>query len=171
MKIAKNKVVSVTYELSTKDESGQIVLLEKADPKNPMVFLFGHSGLPEKFEAELDGLDNGSAFQFTLESDEAYGDFEDEAVVRLPLDIFKVEGQFNEKDFPVGTFVPMSDSEGNMMQGRVLEVTDKDIQMDFNHPLAGMDLYFKGTVVEVRDASAEEIAHGHAHGPGGHHHH
>jgi FKBP-type peptidyl-prolyl cis-trans isomerase SlyD len=170
MEITKNKVVALTYELSTKDDSGKDVLLERADKSHPMVFLFGHSGLPEKFEAELDGLKTGDNFNFKLESEEAYGDFEKEAVVRLPIDIFKVEGKFNTQDFPVGTFVPMSDSEGNMMQGKVVEVTEKDIQMDFNHPLAGMDLYFNGTVIEVRDASREEIAHGHVHGPGGYHH-
>jgi len=171
MQITKNKVVAVTYELSTKDESGQDILLEKADNSHPMVFLFGHSGLPEKFESELDGKKTGDAFKFKLETEEAYGDFEQEAVVRLPLDVFKVEGKFEPKDFPVGTFVPMSDSDGNVMQGKVIEVTDKDIQMDFNHPLAGMDLYFDGSVMEVREASEEEISHGHVHGPGGHHHH
>ena len=80
MKITKNKVVSVTYELLTKDETGNDVLLEKADQSHPMIFLFGHSGLPEKFESELDGLEVGAPFNFTLETDEAYGDFEEEAV-------------------------------------------------------------------------------------------
>jgi FKBP-type peptidyl-prolyl cis-trans isomerase SlyD len=171
MKITKNKVVSVTYELSTKDASGKVKMLEKADKAHPMMFLFGHSGLPEKFEAELDGLEPGGAFEFTLESDEAYGEFEKEAVVNIPLDVFRKDGIFNRNDFPVGSFVPMSDAEGNIMQGKVLEITDKDIKMDFNHPLAGMDLYFKGSVVEVREATPEEISHGHVHGPGGHHHH
>ena len=170
MKITKNKVVAVTYELTTKDENGKDVMLEKADTQNPMVFLFGHSGLPEKFESELDGLQTGDKFNFTLESEEAYGDFEDEAVVRLPIDVFKIDGQFNTEDFPIGAVIPMSDAEGNIMHGRVMEVTDKDLEMDFNHPLAGMDLYFNGAVVEVRDASAEEISHGHVHGAGGHHH-
>jgi FKBP-type peptidyl-prolyl cis-trans isomerase SlyD len=170
MKIEKNKVVSLTYELSTTDPSGKTVLIEKTDKQHPMVFLFGHSGLPEKFEAELDGLNEGDKFKFTLESDEAYGDFEKEALVRLPLDIFKIEGKFNAADFPIGKFVPMSDPEGNMMQGKVVEVTDSDIQMDFNHPLAGMALHFTGGIENVRDASEEEISHGHVHGAGGHHH-
>jgi len=170
MKIEKNKVVSLTYELSTTDPSGKNVLIEKTDKEHPMVFLFGHSGLPEKFEAELDGLKEGDQFKFVLESEEAYGDFENEAVVRLPLDIFKQEGKFEKADFPIGKFVPMSDPEGNIMQGKVLEVTDNDIKMDFNHPLAGMNLHFTGAVINVRDASEEEISHGHVHGAGGHHH-
>ena len=88
----------------------------------------------------------------------------------MPIDVFKIEGKFNPSDFPVGSVVPMSDAEGNIMQGRVLEVTDNEIEMDFNHPLAGMDLHFTGNIVEVREASADEIAHGHVHGEGGHHH-
>jgi FKBP-type peptidyl-prolyl cis-trans isomerase SlyD len=170
MKIEKNKVVSVTYELSTKDASGKIALLEKTEKDHPMVFLFGHSGLPEKFEAGLDGLKQGDKFEFSLTAEEAYGDFEQEAVVRLPLDIFKLEGKFDVQDFPVGKYIPMQDNEGNMMQGKVMQVTDADIQMDFNHPLAGKDLYFVGSVLEIREASAEERSHGHVHGPGGHHH-
>jgi FKBP-type peptidyl-prolyl cis-trans isomerase SlyD len=171
MKIEKNKVVSVSYELSTTDPSGKNVMIEKTDKDHPMTFLFGHSGLPEKFEAELDGLNEGDPFKFVLDSEEAYGDFEQEALVRLPLDIFKVDGAFNKEDFPVGRMVPMSDPEGNIMQGKVVEVTGNDIQMDFNHPLAGMNLHFNGSVLKVRDASQEEIAHGHVHGEGGHHHH
>ena len=170
MKIEKNKVVSVTYELSTTDPAGNNVLIENAGEDHPMVFLFGHSGLPEKFESELDGLNIGDKFKFILESEEAYGGFENEAVVRLPLDIFMVEGEFNVADFPIGKFVPMSDPEGNIMQGKVLEVTESDIQMDFNHPLAGMNLHFDGSVMDVREASSEEISHGHVHGEGGHDH-
>jgi FKBP-type peptidyl-prolyl cis-trans isomerase SlyD len=170
MKIEKNKVVSVTYDLSTTDPTGKNVLIEKAGSDHPMTFLFGHSGLPEKFESELDGLNEGDKFNFVLETEEAYGNFENEAVVRLPLDIFKVEGKFNVEDFPIGKFVPMSDPEGNIMQGKVVEVTDNDIQMDFNHPLAGMNLHFDGSVMNVREASSEEITHGHVHGEGGHHH-
>src|SRR5436190_2668972 len=147
MKIENKKVVSVTYELSTKDSSVKISLLETTDKEHPMVFLFGHSGLPEKFEAGLDGLKTGDNFKFSLSVDEAYGDIENEAVVRLPLDIFKLEGKFDVQDFPVGKYIPMSDNEGNIMQGKVLEVTDVDIQMDFNHPLAGKELFFVGSVL------------------------
>lgn len=170
MKIEKNRVVSLTYELSTTDPSGKNVLIEKTEKDHPMVFLFGHSGLPEKFEQELDGLKEGDQFKFVLEPEEAYGDFEKEAVVRLPLEIFQSDGKFNAADFPIGKFVPMSDPEGNIMQGKVLEVTANDIQMDFNHPLAGMDLHFTGAIQNVREASSEEISHGHVHGEGGHHH-
>lgn len=69
-----------------------------------------------------------------------------------------------------GNFLPMVDDQGNQMQGLVVEVGSDFVVMDFNHPLAGKDLHFVGSVLEIREASAEEIAHGHVHGPGGHHH-
>ena len=64
----------------------------------------------------------------------------------------------------------MSDQEGNKMQGLVMDVNEQFVKMDFNHPLAGKDLYFQGSVIGIREASAEEIDHGHVHGEGGHQH-
>jgi FKBP-type peptidyl-prolyl cis-trans isomerase SlyD len=66
--------------------------------------------------------------------------------------------------------VPMQDQDGNPMNGVILGFDDTTVQIDFNHPLADQDLNFKGAIVSVRDASAEELDHGHVHGPGGHHH-
>jgi FKBP-type peptidyl-prolyl cis-trans isomerase SlyD len=170
MKIEKNKVVSIAYELKSTDESGKKKSIEKVDKAHPMVFLFGASGLPEKFEDSLNGMKEGDNFDFVVESDEAYGDIEKEAIVNIPVDTFKVDGKFDAASFPVGKMVPMSDQDGNMLRGKVVQVTDEAIKMDFNHPLAGMDLYFTGEVVNVREATQDEIAHGHVHGPGGHHH-
>jgi FKBP-type peptidyl-prolyl cis-trans isomerase SlyD len=170
MKIENNKVVSITYELKTTDKEGTKKTIEKVGKEHPMVFLFGSSGLPEKFEASLLGLNPGDNFDFVVKSEEAYGDLEKDAVVTIPLDTFTNEGKFDENNFPVGKILPMSDQDGNIMHGKVLQVTKEGIKMDFNHPLAGMDLYFTGQVVEVRDATSDEISHGHAHGPGGHHH-
>lgn len=171
MKVRKNTVVALSYELKVNDDEGNKQLVEKVEQNEPMVFLFGHSGLPEKFEAELDGKEEGDKFSFQLSYEEAYGDYEEEALVKLPQDVFKVDGQFNPQDFPEGAMVPMSDQDGNMMRGRVVEVDPEGILMDFNHPLAGHDLFFDGSVINVRMATPEEIEHGHAHGPGGHHHH
>ena len=70
----------------------------------------------------------------------------------------------------VNNILPMTDNEGNHLQGRVLEVTAEYVKMDFNHPLAGQELHFTGNILEVRDASLEEQEHGHVHGPNGHQH-
>jgi FKBP-type peptidyl-prolyl cis-trans isomerase SlyD len=89
----------------------------------------------------------------------------------IPTNIFHdEEGKFDDQMFHVGALVPMSDNDGNQLRGKIVEVDEENVKMDFNHPLAGTDLHFSGEVLEVRDATADEIAHGHAHGPNGHQH-
>ncbi|MFC6999648.1 FKBP-type peptidyl-prolyl cis-trans isomerase [Rufibacter roseus] len=170
MKIEENKVVTLTYELRVTDEEGEATLVETADTENPMVFLFGVSGLPEKFEQEIAGKSEGESFKFTVSSEEGYGDLDESAVVPVPKNVFEVDGKIDEEMVQVGNYIPMSDNEGNHMQGRIMSVEEDHVLMDFNHPLAGMDMHFEGKVIGVRDATAEEIAHGHVHGEGGHHH-
>lgn len=167
MKISNNKVVSITYDLKTKDSEGEEMHVETADQENPMVFLFGESGLPEKFEEELEGKEEGETFSFTLEAEEGYGDFDENAIVSIPKNVFEVNGQIDEEMLQVGNYLPMADNEGNHMQGRVVEISDDAVQMDFNHPLAGKVMIFEGKVEKVRDATQDELSHGHVHGEGG----
>lgn len=168
--ISKNKVVSLTYELKVLNENGEKDLVETADSSNPMVFLFGESGLPEKFEEYLEGKKEGESFSFALESEEGYGDYDENAMVNIPKNVFEIDGKIDDEMLMAGNYIPMSDNEGNQMQGRVMEIKDDEVIMDFNHPLAGMKMFFDGQVVGVRDATLEEISHGHVHGAGGHHH-
>lgn len=84
--------------------------------------------------------------------------------------MFEVDGSIPEDMLEPGNYIPMADSEGNQMQGRVVEVQGDEVQMDFNHPLAGKTMHFDGKVIGVRDATQEELAHGHVHGEHGHHH-
>lgn len=170
MKIGQNTVVSLTYELKVQDENGEHTLVETADKEHPMVFLYGISGLPEKFEENLDGKSAGDTFKFKLEAEEGYGPNNEHAVVNIPLAVFEIDGKVDENMLQVGNYLPMADNEGNQLQGKVVEISDTEVKMDFNHPLAGMAMFFEGTVEEVREATAEEISHGHVHGAGGHHH-
>ena len=84
--------------------------------------------------------------------------------------MFLEDGKPNDELLQVGNTIPMQDSDGNRLDGVVVEVTDTQVKMDFNHPLAGKNLHFTGQIVELRDATSEELAHGHVHGPHGHHH-
>ena len=170
MKIEQNKVVTLTYELRILDEKGEQNLIETATEEQPMVFIYGMSGLPEQFENNLEGLNQGDSFDFKLNTEDGYGEYNEEAVVELPKNVFEVDGSVPNDMLEEGNYIPMADSEGNQLQGRVQEVGEDTVTMDFNHPLAGKELYFKGKVQEVRDATKEEIDHGHVHGPGGHHH-
>lgn len=170
MQVAKNKVVSLTYELQVDDENGEKTLVEKVEKDQPLVFLFGAGSMLPEFEKNLDGKSAGDTFAFSIDPENGYGEFDEEAVVDLPKDIFKVDDKIEEGMLEVGNVIPMTDQQGHRLQGRVVEVMDDAVTMDFNHPLAGMDMHFAGQIVNVRSATLEEISHGHVHGEGGHQH-
>ncbi|WP_375416130.1 peptidylprolyl isomerase [uncultured Hymenobacter sp.] len=170
MTISNQKVVSITYDLHVTDENQQKVLVESAEAEEPMVFLFGHSGLPEEFESQLQGKNAGDSFNFSLTPEQAYGDYDEQALVEIPKQVFEIDGKLDEQMLEPGNFLPMADNEGNQMQAKVVEIRDEAVLMDFNHPLAGMVMHFDGQVQQVRDATPDELAHGHAHGAGGHQH-
>ncbi|UOR06790.1 FKBP-type peptidyl-prolyl cis-trans isomerase [Hymenobacter aerilatus] len=168
--ISPQKVVSITYNLSVTDENGEKRLVESAEEDAPMVFLFGMSGLPEEFENQLSGKQAGDSFSFSLTPEQAYGDYDQQAVVEIPKQVFEIDGQIDADMLQEGNYLPMADNEGNHMQGKVVSIGNEVVQMDFNHPLAGMVMHFDGNVADVRDATPEEMDHGHVHGDGGHDH-
>jgi FKBP-type peptidyl-prolyl cis-trans isomerase SlyD len=168
MTVGENKVVSMTYTLREESATGQMI--QKVSEERPFVYLFGVAGLLPAFKANLEGLNVGDGFSFTLKKDEAYGFPSDENIIRLDKQVFEIDGVFDEDAIKTGEVIPMEDEHGYPLSGRVLEVADDTVLVDFNHPLAGLDLYFEGKILEVRDATDEEMTHGHVHGPHGHHH-
>ena len=168
MTISKNKVVSLLYELRLNNTTGELV--EKVDPAEPFLFLFGAGGLLPDFESNLNGKKAGDKFSFGIKSENAYGNFSLEAIVDLPKSVFVVNGELATEMLQVGKTIPMRDEHGHPMHGKVLAVEIDKVKMDFNHPMAGKDLHFTGEILEVRNASADELSHGHVHGNGGHHH-
>jgi len=168
MKITKDTVVSLTYVLSENDVQGN--LIQEVTKDNPFVVLFGAGTLLPKFENELEGLSAGDTFRFGISSEDAYGGMNPDAVIELDKKIFEVDGKIDEEMLQVGNSIPMQNDQGHPLNGLVKEVKDSVVVMDFNHPLAGMDIFFTGDILEVRQATEEELHHGHVHGPGGHHH-
>lgn len=157
MKISDDKAVSLTYDL-TVDDDGKKELMERATKEHPLTFIFGMGMMLDAFEKNLAGLSVGDTFSFTLAPEEAYGDFVEENVVELPKQIFEVDGKFDSEHIKAGETLPMMDSQGNRLMGSVLEVKPEVVLMDFNHPLAGETLHFDGEVIDVHEATAEEIA-------------
>lgn len=157
MKISTNKFVSVTYDLNV-GEGDERELMERATAEQPLQFVFGMGMMLPAFEDQLKGLAVGEKFQFTLSPEDAYGEYHDENVAELPKNIFEVEGKFDDEFITEGATVPMMDSNGQRMNGSVLEVKEDVVVMDFNHPLAGETLNFSGEVLDVHEATAEEIA-------------
>jgi FKBP-type peptidyl-prolyl cis-trans isomerase SlyD len=158
MVIDNNKVVSLTYELRVNDENGQV--LETVNNDKPLTFLYGSGKLLPRFEENLSGLKAGDKFNFQLTSDEAYGSVDENAIVDVPIDSFVIDGKLDESLLTLGNTIPMQDGAGNRLNGVVKQVTDQAVTMDFNHPLAGENLYFNGSVSELRDATPEEIEGG-----------
>ncbi|MDX9881949.1 MAG: FKBP-type peptidyl-prolyl cis-trans isomerase [Prolixibacteraceae bacterium] len=156
MEIRKNMMVSLTYDLHLDGMKGEII--EQATIEKPLSFIFGAGVMLQKFEDLLEGKKQGEGFEISLPCKDAYGEENVEAIVDLPKHIFFVDGEFDDEVIKEGNTVPMMSSNGQRMNGIVLEVTDDTVKMDFNHPLAGEDLYFKGNVQEVREATDEEIA-------------
>ncbi len=172
MEIGSKTVVSVMYSLSAKSEKEpQEKFIEKTSKEKPFVFLFGVGHLLEDFEKNLKGKKKGDNFDFRIDAAKGYGVRNEKYVISIPIDSFKrPDGTVDLHELKVGNVLPMSDNQGNHLHGRILEVTASAVKMDFNHELAGFDLHFTGQVLDVRSASAEELSHGHVHGPGGHHH-
>jgi FKBP-type peptidyl-prolyl cis-trans isomerase SlyD len=161
----KDKVVSIIYELRSGSAEGEVV--EALTPDHPLTCLFGTGGLLPKFEENLDGLAAGDHFEFLLHSEDAYGPVVESAIVHVPKSVFVIDGTIDEELMRIGNTVPMMDSEGRRLNGKVIAVEGDAVRMDFNHPMAGNDLYFKGKVTDVRSATREELAHGHIHHHGG----
>ncbi len=157
MKISDNKYVTLTYDLHV-GEGEELELMEQATTERPLEFIYGTNSMLEAFEKQIDGLAAGDVFSFTLSPEEAYGDYDDSRIIELPKNIFEVDGKIDEEMLFEGNTLPMMDASGNRLVGSVVSIGENQVTMDFNHPLAGETMHFKGTVMEVRDASAEEIA-------------
>lgn len=158
MTITKDKVVALSYELKVNNE-----IVDNAVAEHPLVFLYGHGQLLPLFEEKIKGLKVGDTFEFMVSCDEGYGKVNEMAVVELPKEIFKIDGEIPADLLEIGRTLPMRDNEGNALNGMIVDIKEDVVVMDFNHPLAGQDLYFTGKVESLRDASEEELQHGHIH--------
>lgn len=167
MTIEKNKVVSLTYTLRDGGALGEVV--EVANEENALVFLYGAGMMLPSFEQNLTELKAGSDFSFLLKAAEAYGEQNPEAIVEFDKKIFEVDGNMDPQ-MVAGKPVMMRDEQGHTMRAMILAIGEDKVKLDFNPPMAGKDLHFTGKILTVRAASAEEISHGHVHGPGGHQH-
>jgi FKBP-type peptidyl-prolyl cis-trans isomerase SlyD len=170
MKAENNKVVSVAYELHVDDGENGKEFREKVTKEEPFPFLFGAGNILPALEEAIAGKSVGEIFEVFIDFENAYGDYDESRKVIIPKSNFKEEGKKNKDLLKVGKVIPMKDEQGNHLRGEITKVDYKGVHMDFNSPLAGFDLYFKGEIVEIRDAQPEEIEHGHVHGPGGHQH-
>lgn len=158
MKITANKSVSAEYELYVDGENeGELELMEKASSEQPLNFIYGVGMMLPKFEENLFGLAAGDKFDFTIAVEDAYGPYEDENVIDLDRGIFEIDGQLDTNMVFEGNVVPLMDNEGHRINAQVVSISDSHVKVDLNHPLAGETLHFKGSVLEVREATEKEL--------------
>ncbi len=168
MVIETNKVVLVHYTLTEGNAEGEMI--ESTNGRDPLGFIYGVGMMIPDFEQNLKGLKTGDKFSFGIKAANAYGEYDDSAVVEVPKSMFEMDGKIPDGVLEVGNVLPLTDQQGNHFQGTVAWVGLDKVKLDFNHPMAGVDLYFTGHVEMVRDAEPAELEHGHVHGHGGHNH-
>lgn len=161
MPIEKRKVVTLDYTLFDADDNRE---LERSAEGEPLLYLHGAGNILPALERALAGKDNGDRVSITLEARDAYGERDEKRIQRLPARYLKHAGKLKP-----GKVVSVQTDQGPRMV-TIIKVGLKSADVDANHPLAGRRLRFEMEVRDVRDASADEQAHGHAHGPGDHGH-
>lgn len=152
-----NKYISVSYELYDVT-GGNHDLVEQTTEDRKFIFVSGMGVTLPAFEEAVAGLAQGEEFDFTLTPEQAYGERFEERVIELDKQIFCIDGQFDAQHVQVGAIIPLQNQDGTRFNGVVLDITDSKVRVDLNHPLAGKTLNFKGSIVQSREATAEEVA-------------
>lgn len=144
MKISRGSKVAVSYTLRSDGPEGE--LIEQTRENEPLEFIFKEDPMLPKFENTLEGLSSGDKFTVSIDAKDAYGEEQEELFVEFPKSHFLVDGEYDEEMLAEGEIIPMEGPDGEIIEGVVCEVKLNSIVLDFNHPLAGENLYFEGKV-------------------------
>lgn len=139
--------VALQYRLTYDNKDGE--LIEETTDDLPLVFTMGNNEMLDSFEQRLLGLSPSDQFSFTLNADEAYGSYQENLLVEYPKDSFLVEGELDEDFLQEGEVIEMTDDDDNVFEGMIEENKLNTILINFNHPLAGEALHFKGFITQV----------------------
>lgn len=160
MQVSKDKVVTINYTLT--DEQGSV--LDSSEGRDPLAYIHGSGSIIPGLESALEGKSAGDALAVSVSPQEGYGE-RDEALTHVVS-----KDMFNDvEDLEVGMRFQAQSDQGRQVFS-VIKIEEDEVTVDANHPLAGMTLNFDVNVADIRDATSEELEHGHAHGEGGHHH-
>lgn len=154
MIIDKNTVATLVYSIHLHNANGEIIEDAQSEPKE---LLFGFDKMISGFESNLTGMSAGKDFSFTLTSEESFGERRNDMLVSVPKSAFMVNGSLREDLIFLGNEISMMDNHGQPLKGKVTEIMNENIRMDFNHPLAGEGLYVVGKVLNVRVMTAEDL--------------
>jgi FKBP-type peptidyl-prolyl cis-trans isomerase SlyD len=148
MEIKKGLLVTLQYRLYIDSPGGE--LIEETEQEDPYTLIVGVGEQLEAFEKNIIGLNVGDGFSFGISENEAFGPVDEKAVAEVPKTAFEHEGKIDESLFKMHKLMPMKDEEGNEFQGIIIAIGEEDITMDFNHPLAGEDIWFEGKILDVK---------------------
>ena len=151
-----NNYIVLAYRLYAEID-GERQLIEETPEQQPFWYISGMGMTLPRFEEETAGLKRGDTFDFVIAKDDAYGDYAEERIADLDKRIFMRDGKFDTHLIYVDAIIPLMNEDGNRFNGRILEIGDKMVTVDLNHPYAGLDLHFVGKVVESREATKKEM--------------
>lgn len=152
-----NKLIAAHYQLFTINDNGERKLVEETSQDQPFVFITGFGAALDALEEQLENLERGAKFDFELDKDKAFGEYEPKRVIDLNKEMFVVDGHFDSKNIFKGAQIPLKNEDGNFFIATVLEIGSNKVKVDLNHPLAGNKLNFKGYIIENREATKEEL--------------
>lgn len=152
-----NKFITVAYKLYT-IEDGDRDFAEEATAEKPFEFISGLGLTLPVFEEKVKDLETGETFDFIINKEDAYGIYDERQVVALPKKTFEIDGKFDSEHIVEGAIIPLMNAEGQHFNASVSSITDTEVTVDLNHPLAGCDLHFTGSIIETRPATNEELA-------------
>lgn len=158
MEIASNTVVTLSYHVRKESEKGELVDYSGQD--YPLRFLIGAGKMLPYFEEQLLGKNNQETFAFKLPAEFAYGQRDEHLIKKIPIQFFTEQEGYTKETLIIGEYIRYEDSKESQ-SGKIISKDKTTIRVDFNHPLAGQDLFFKGQIISVRKASFEEIERQH----------
>lgn len=158
--VTDNKVVAINYQLN--DEDGNLL---DASEGEPLEYLQGHHNIVPGLESELAGMAVGEKKKVVVKPEDGYGTYDPELQMKVE------RSEFGKHKLQEGMTIELHSDAGEVMEAQITGIDDKMVHLDANHPLAGKTLYFDVEIAAIRDASKDELEHGHPHGPDGHHHH
>ena len=154
--VAQDLVVSLEYSLTVEGE-----VVDSSDVYGPLQFIQGRGNIIPGLEKELSGMQIGESREIIVQPGEAYGEYDNNAFVDIPKEQFPANFEFK-----IGKTIRLSDPQGRQINANVMEIGEGDVRLDLNHPLAGKELNFKATIVDLRMATEEELAAGRLGGGG-----
>ena len=154
-----NNYITVAYKMYVTDAGSneEEALVEECTSEHPFQFISNLGVALKSFEDKVANLKKGESFDFVIPAADAYGDFQEELMFDVDKKVFEINGRFDKEHIFEGNIIPLAGPEGERFNGSVIEIKDNAVTIDLNHPRAGQDLHFVGTVVENREATNEEV--------------